>query len=90
VYIVQDSAEVPTEDDLARIIMRTFGDNDVYHTTTENGTTNLRTEKIYRDIWNLADPYGVFFSYGHANFFKTARKFRQATSNQTRVSTGHS
>ncbi|OAP59036.1 hypothetical protein AYL99_06334 [Fonsecaea erecta] len=77
VYVVQDSARPPDEDDLARIIKRTFEDKDVYHTTNNNGTSNLRTQKRYRDIWNLQKPYGVFCSYGGPSFSKWLRELKK-------------
>ncbi|KAL5001181.1 hypothetical protein BDV10DRAFT_182743 [Aspergillus recurvatus] len=71
VYLTESSAAQPPQPaDLARIIKTTFENCDVYHTTRDNGTLNLKTEKEYRDIWNLKDPYGFFFSYGGPSFFK--------------------
>ncbi|KAH6842680.1 hypothetical protein B0I37DRAFT_382547 [Chaetomium sp. MPI-CAGE-AT-0009] len=73
VYLARESITPPSEEDLANIIKQTFEDYDVYHTTRNNGTLNLRTGKRDRDIWNLKDSYGVFFSYGGSSFVKWLR-----------------
>ncbi|CAI6071074.1 unnamed protein product [Clonostachys chloroleuca] len=70
VYLNEFYKEPPSVADLARIITTTFQDHDVYHTTRDNGNLKLRTWNIYRDIWNLRNNYGVFFSYGDASFSK--------------------
>ncbi|KAL2832932.1 hypothetical protein BDW59DRAFT_157081 [Aspergillus cavernicola] len=74
VYLTQTShAQPPQPPALARIIKATFEDYDVYHTTRDNGTLNLRAEQKYRNIWNLENPYGLFFSYGYQSFTKWLR-----------------
>ncbi|CRG87257.1 hypothetical protein PISL3812_04274 [Talaromyces islandicus] len=69
-YIVQSCTTLPDQTTVARIIKRTFEDYDVYHTTRDNGTLNLRQIRQYRDIWNIKKSYGVFFSYGERSFRK--------------------
>ncbi|KAK4235994.1 hypothetical protein C8A03DRAFT_36126 [Achaetomium macrosporum] len=73
VYLVSDSTEPPNQDELARIIKNTFEDRDVYHTTRDYGTLNIRNMKEYQRIWNLERTYGVFFSYGKGSFVKWLR-----------------
>ncbi|KAL2127143.1 hypothetical protein VTI74DRAFT_11257 [Chaetomium olivicolor] len=70
VYLVRDSTEPPNQDELARIIKRTFEDHDVYHTTRNYGTLSIRDMKECRSIWNLSHTYGVFFSGGGSSFVK--------------------
>lgn len=74
VYLVRDSLEPPSQDELGLIIKRTFEDHDVYHITRDYGTLNPRNGKESRDIWNLASPYGVFFSCGGSSFVKWLRR----------------
>ncbi len=77
VYLVREAISPPSKDELARTIKETFEDHDVYHTTLNNGTLNPRARKRYRDIWNIKDSYGVFFSYGGRSFVKWLRALRQ-------------
>ena len=73
VFIAREDTSPPSLDDLARTIKSTFEDHDVYHTTRHNGTLNPRSEKRERNIWNLRNSYGVFFSYGGRSFVKWLR-----------------
>ena len=69
VYLVGKSVEVPDQRALAAIIMETFQDHDVYHTTRDSRTTCLTKRK--KDApWNLDPTYGVHFSYGCESFPK--------------------
>ncbi|RYP26974.1 hypothetical protein DL768_011471 [Monosporascus sp. mg162] len=68
VYIVHGSVELPSEDDLARIIENAFADCHVYETIRDNRTLNLRTLKKNRKIWNLGNPYGALFSYEDGDY----------------------
>lgn len=77
VYIVRGPTQPPNQDELARIIKTTFEDRDVYHTTRDNGTLNLRADSRYRRIWNIQKPYGVFFSYGRGSFVKWLRHWNK-------------
>jgi hypothetical protein len=57
VYLVRDVVDVPDQVTLGTIIKATFESRDIYHTTRNNGTLNLKT--VYRPSWNLEDTYGV-------------------------------
>ncbi|KAL4800143.1 hypothetical protein BDV19DRAFT_171837 [Aspergillus venezuelensis] len=71
VYLTHSTHDNPPEPPVLAQIMKTaFEDCDVYHTTRDNGTLNFKTLKKYREIWNLQDTYGVFFSYGESSFIK--------------------
>jgi hypothetical protein len=77
-YIVQSCTTLPDQTTVARIIKRTFEDCDVYHTTQDNGSLNLRASRQYRDIWNIKKSYGVFFSYGDQSFTKWLQHLQMA------------
>ncbi|KAI1174434.1 hypothetical protein F4777DRAFT_384632 [Nemania sp. FL0916] len=70
VYIVRPSTQLPSKDEVAHIIKTTFEDCDVYHTTWDNGSLNLKADSSERKIWNIRKSLGVYFSYGGLSFVK--------------------
>jgi hypothetical protein len=72
-YLVNEYADSPPKRDvLANVIRVTYQKHDVYHTTQDNGTSNInnitftkrktKTKKKFSNSvpWNLKDTYGMF------------------------------
>lgn len=61
-YLVNGDPITPTEQEIAERTKRTFETRDVYHTTQNNGTSNvaMRSQKSSaRTPWNLQGTYGI-------------------------------
>ena len=58
IYIVEGKPTAPTQDQLYERLMETIETRDVYHTTQDNGTSNLTHMKNVP--WNLKRTYGIF------------------------------
>jgi hypothetical protein len=63
IFLLQDSLEAPDYSALATILRNTFENSDVYHTTPDNGTSNIKAAAS-RVPWNLEDTYGIY-TMGH-------------------------
>lgn len=58
VYIVDGEPTIPTQEQLFKMLMNTVETRDVYHTTQDNGTSNLTN--IKRVPWNLEQTYAIY------------------------------
>jgi hypothetical protein len=62
-YLVNGDPTLPTtKQEVAELAKRTFETRDIYHTTQDNGTSNLATlsrKASGRTPWNLQDTYGI-------------------------------
>ncbi|RYP66853.1 hypothetical protein DL771_007575 [Monosporascus sp. 5C6A] len=61
-YLVNGDPIAPTEQEIVERTKRTFETRDFYHTTQDNGTSNLATlsrGSDYRAPWNLQETYGI-------------------------------
>lgn len=66
VYIVEGEPVAPTQEQLFERLMDTLETRDVYHTTQDNGTSNLTN--IKQVPWNLKKTYGIYSE--HYGFFR--------------------
>jgi hypothetical protein len=57
IYIVEGEPAAPTPEQLFERLMNTIETRDVYHTTQDNGTSNLTN--IKEVPWNLKKTYGI-------------------------------
>ena len=58
IYIVEGEPAAPTREQLFERLMDTVETCDVYHTTQDNGTSNLTN--IKQVPWNLENTYGIY------------------------------
>lgn len=60
IYFVKIPVETLDQSRVAAAIKETFENNDVYHTTRNNGNSNIKsTPKYSRPPWNLKSVYGI-------------------------------
>lgn len=60
-YLVGGTPTAPSQKQQFDWLLNTIETRDAYHTTRNNGTSNLinHNQKIYKIPWNLEEPYGI-------------------------------
>lgn len=77
-YVLRNSVDPPSQEEICDLIKTTFENFDVHHTTRHNGYSNIRERRIEEKLWNLQNTYGLYYAHEHSDLFTWLRSMQGA------------